>query len=94
MLIDRGIIASATSLAASAIEGAFPTDFPKTLQNITDVLNGTLNLPNAARIESFFGINSSFGEGPLSALIIPSYANLTTQGWNIRFQGYLSFPGK
>jgi len=87
MLINRGIIASATSLAASAIDGAFPTDFPKSLQNITDVLNGTLNLPGGAEIESFFGINSTSGEGNLSALIIPGYANLTTQGWNIRVHG-------
>jgi hypothetical protein len=87
MLINRGIVASATSLAASAIEGAFPTDFPKSLQNITDVLNGTLNLPSGSSIESFFGINSTHGEGNLSALIIPGYANLTTQGWSIRVQG-------
>jgi len=93
MLINRGIVASATSLAASAIEGAFPTDFPKSLQNITDVLNGTLNLPTGQEIESFLGINSTSGEGPLSALVIPGYANLTTQGWNIRVQGYISNCG-
>jgi len=87
MLVNRGIIASATSLAASAIESAFPTDFPKSLQNITDVLNGTIDLPSGSSIESFFGINSTSGESDLSALIIPGYANLTTQGWNIRIQG-------
>jgi hypothetical protein len=84
MLINRNIIASTTSIAASAIRGAFPTDFPKSLENITDVLNGTLSLPNGAAIESFLGINSTHGEGNLSALVIPGYANLTTQGWNIR----------
>ncbi|BFZ61959.1 hypothetical protein YB2330_003037 [Saitoella coloradoensis] len=80
------VVSAASSIAVSDLP--LPSGFPTSLANYTDILSGTLNFPNASTIESDLNLNDTeVAQLPLSALVIPGYANFTNGSWNLRVQG-------
>lgn len=71
--------ASGVSSVASSAEGAFSSVFA----------SAVLSVPAPSAVESALGIdNSTLNSEPVSALLVPSYSNFTSQGWNVRFNAF------
>ncbi|KAL7005300.1 hypothetical protein EMMF5_005137 [Cystobasidiomycetes sp. EMM_F5] len=52
--------------------------------------SAVLSIPGPAAVGSALGINdSSIANKTPSALIVPSYSNFTSQGWNVRFNAFV-----
>ena len=85
----RGIIDDLTSEAASyvgSIFSEFGSAIPKYVSN--GLLAGLQDLPTGSQVASSVGARSTDLDAiPTQVLNIPGYANMTEQGWNLRFRG-------
>lgn len=76
-----GGVTSDFSSLTSAAASAFESDFP----------SAVLSIPAPSAIAKALGIdsNSSASSSNASVLMVPSYSNFTSQGWNVRMNAFV-----